>query len=139
MNISKNNMRHRRQKRFRHRSNGRNNMVHFNGAKQTRLGSVKFLHDRGRNGFKPHQSAEKLMEKYSALAKEALSSGDRILSENYLQHVDHFKRIIDEKNLSRNNTKEQNETSAPAETKPVESMAPLGGGTCHKPQWCHRY
>ena len=113
-------MRHRRQKRFRHRSNGRNNTIHFNGAKQARLGSVKFLNDRGRSGFKPHQSAEKLIEKYTVLAKEALSSGDRILSENYLQHVDHFKRIIDEKNLSRNNTKEQNETPALTETKPVE-------------------
>jgi len=116
-------MRHRRQKRFRHRSNGRNNMDHFNGAKQARLGSIKFLNDRGRNVFKPYQSAEKLIEKYSELAKEALSSGDRILSENYLQHVDHFKRIIDEKNLSRNNTKEQNETSSPAEAKSVEAKS----------------
>ena len=38
----------------------------------------------------PAQSPEKLFEKYNALAKEALSSGDKILSENYLQHADHF-------------------------------------------------
>ena len=83
----------------------------------------KYPSRRGRNSFKPYQSAEKLIEKYSALAKEALSSGDRILSENYLQHVDHFKRIIDEKNLSRNNTKEQSNTSESAETKPLESKS----------------
>ena len=42
------------------------------------------------------QSAEKLFEKYNTLAKEALSSGDKTLSENYFQHADHFMRIIDE-------------------------------------------
>ena len=40
----------------------------------------------GRNGLK----AEKLLEKYNGLAKEALSSGDKILSESYFQHADHF-------------------------------------------------
>ena len=104
-------MRHRRQKRFRHRSNGRNNMDHFNGAKQARLGSIKFLNDRGRNVFKPYQSAEKLIEKYSELAKEALSSGDRILSENYFQHADHFTRILSEKeHYKTSKDKESNET-----------------------------
>ena len=48
-----------------------------------------------------------LLEKYNALAKEALSSGDRILSENYLQHVDHFERIISSKNLNQNENKSQ--------------------------------
>ena len=42
-----------------------------------------------------------LVEKYNALAKEALSSGDKTLSENYLQHADHFMRIIDEKNKNK--------------------------------------
>ena len=41
-------------------------------------------------------NAPKLFEKYSNLAREALSSGDKILSENYFQHADHFKRIINE-------------------------------------------
>ena len=36
----------------------------------------------------------KLVEKYNNLAREALSSGDKILSENYFQHADHFKRIL---------------------------------------------
>ena len=46
----------------------------------------------GRN----NHNASKLIEKYNNLAREALSSGDKILSENYFQHADHFTRIINE-------------------------------------------
>ena len=46
----------------------------------------------GRN----NHNASKLYEKYNNLAREALSSGDKIMSENYFQHADHFKRIINE-------------------------------------------
>ena len=38
----------------------------------------------------------KLIEKYNDLAREASSNGDKILSENYLQHADHFTRILNE-------------------------------------------
>ncbi len=48
---------------------------------------------------------EKLFEKYTSLAKEAMSSGDKTLSENYLQHADHFMRVIEDKNRSRNQNK----------------------------------
>ena len=47
----------------------------------------------GRN----NHNASKLIEKYNDLAREALSNGDKILSENYLQHADHFTRILNEK------------------------------------------
>ena len=46
-----------------------------------------------------------MFEKYTALAKEAMSSGDKTLSENYLQHADHFMRIIEDKNRIRNQNK----------------------------------
>ena len=46
----------------------------------------------GRN----NHNASKLIEKYSNLAREALSNGDKILSENYFQHADHFTRILSE-------------------------------------------
>ena len=46
----------------------------------------------GRN----NHNASKLIEKYNNLAREALSSGDKILSENYFQHADHFMRISSE-------------------------------------------
>ena len=41
-----------------------------------------------------NQNVSKLIDKYITLAKEALSSGDKILSENYFQHADHFTRIL---------------------------------------------
>ena len=44
----------------------------------------------GRN----NHNASKLIEKYNDLAREASSNGDKILSENYLQHADHFARIL---------------------------------------------
>ena len=44
-----------------------------------------------------NHNVSKLIDKYTTLAKEALSSGDKILSENYLQHADHFQRIQNER------------------------------------------
>ena len=46
----------------------------------------------GRN----NHNASKLIEKYNNLAREALSGGDKILSENYFQHADHFTRVLSE-------------------------------------------
>ena len=91
-----------KQRRFRRRPNGRNHQSRINAPDQLRLGSNVFSNERSRNNCRPQQSAEKLFEKYNDLAKEALSSGDRILSESYFQHADHFMRIISEKNLSQN-------------------------------------
>ena len=53
----------------------------------------------GRN----NHNASKLIEKYSNLAREALSSGDKILSENYFQHADHFTRILNEQDYQKKN------------------------------------
>tara|TARA_Y100000590_G_scaffold142504_1_gene163542 strand:+ start:1581 stop:1958 length:378 start_codon:yes stop_codon:yes gene_type:complete len=53
------------------------------------------------NTTKNPQSLERLVEKYKLLAKEALSSGDEVLNQNYLQHSDHFFRILSEVNESR--------------------------------------
>ena len=47
----------------------------------------------GRNNY----NAPKLIEKYNDLAREASSNGDKILSENYLQHADHFTRVLNER------------------------------------------
>ena len=51
----------------------------------------------GRN----NHNASKLIEKYNDLAREASSNGDKILSENYLQHADHFMRILSEQENQR--------------------------------------
>ena len=100
-------------RRFGRRTNGRNNMSRNNSQIRLRPNSFSneqtrntfFSNEQTRNKFRPPLSAEKLLEKYSSLAKEAMSSGDKTLSENYLQHADHFMRIIEEKNRNRNLSK----------------------------------
>ena len=61
----------------------------------------------GRN----NHNASKLIEKYSNLAREALSSGDKILSENYFQHADHFTRILNDQDAQRKLNSMNNDTS----------------------------
>ena len=58
-----------------------------------------------RHPGKNNQNAAKLVEKYNDLAREALSNGDKILSENYLQHSEHFSRIL----ISQETSKNQND------------------------------
>jgi len=72
----------------------------------------------GRN----NHNAPKLIEKYNDLAREALSNGDKILSENYLQHADHFTRILNEResfkkerNLEEKSDENEKETNKPLE------------------------
>ena len=100
----------RKQRRFRNRQNGRNHLSHGNGYKSVRSRPNPFSSNQTRNSFRPAQSAEKLFEKYSSLAKEAMSTGDKTLCENYLQHADHFMRIIEDKNKAQNKTNDINKT-----------------------------
>ena len=84
-------------KRSRYRNNGDRNFKR-NGENQSFASNANFQRKSpGRN----NQNASKLIEKYSDLAREALSNGDKILSENYFQHADHFMRIQDEKEKNR--------------------------------------
>jgi len=85
-------------KRNRFRSNGDRNFRKRNGDSQ------KFNSDYSANtNFqrkypgKNNHNASKLIDKYNDLAREALSKGDKILSENYFQHADHFTRILSER------------------------------------------
>ena len=55
-----------------------------------------------KNHGRNNHNASKLIEKYSNLAREALSNGDKILSENYFQHAEHFIRVLEEKENSLN-------------------------------------
>ena len=88
----------RKPRRFRYRTNGRSHTLHGVDKNQIRPRSNHFSNGGARNNFRQTLSAEKLLEKYNNLAKEAMSSGDKTLSENYLQHADHFMRIIGDKN-----------------------------------------
>ena len=73
----------------------------------------------GRN----NQNAPKLIEKYNDLAREALSNGDKILSENYLQHADHFTRIINERESYRRDrlSEKSSETSSDTAQENIEN------------------
>ena len=66
----------------------------------------------GRN----NHNASKLIEKYNNLAREALSTGDKILSENYFQHADHFTRIQVENDNYKKNKISQNLDNKSADT-----------------------
>ena len=89
-------------KRSRYRSNGDKNYKR-NGQNSSFIESQNFQRrSPGRN----NQNADKLIEKYNDLAREALSNGDKILSENYFQHADHFLRISNDKD--KNFVKEPN-------------------------------
>ena len=61
----------------------------------------------GRN----NHNAPKLIEKYNDLAREASSSGDKILSENYLQHADHFTRVLNDQENYRKQKFEENKSN----------------------------
>ena len=87
---------------FRRRSNGRGRSSYQeNGYMQTRSRSKPFSNNQTRNNFRLAQSDEKLLEKYNSLAKEAMSLGDKTLCENYLQHADHFMRVIEDKSKNK--------------------------------------
>ena len=70
----------------------------------------------GRN----NHNAVKLIEKYNDLAREALANEDKILSENYFQHADHFTRVQNEQESLR--TVRVNSSTTPT-TKPAASEA----------------
>ena len=92
----------RKPRRFSRRSYDRGRSPHIGGGVHARIRPNSFSNNQTRNNFRQSMSAEKLFEKYNSLAKEAMSSGDKTLAENYLQHADHFQRIIEDKNKNRN-------------------------------------
>ena len=89
-----------RRSRYKNHSD-RNNLKNDNGVKiinNFQNGSNYSRNNLGRNSH----NAPKLIEKYSSLAREALSNGDKILSENYYQYAEHFIRVQSEKENSLN-------------------------------------
>ena len=110
-----------------YRSN-RKNRFKSNGDRSFRKrnsNGLKLQNDYGSNSDFKHrsagrnnQNAAKLIDKYNNLAREALSSGDKILSENYLQHADHFARILNSQeqskvvNLNTNSIEQNSEEKA---------------------------
>jgi len=96
-------------KRNRFKFNGDRNFRKRNGSGHKINGEFNNNLDfKRKNPGKNNQNASKLIEKYNDLAREAISNGDKILSENYLQHADHFTRILHIRELA----KEENSNSS---------------------------
>ena len=110
-------------KRNRFRSNGDRNYKKRNGD------SNKFNSEYTSNSNfqrkapgRNNHNASKLVDKYNDLAREALSKGDKILSENYFQHADHFSRILAEReNYKFLKDKDNNNQNNQVATKNVEA------------------
>ena len=97
MNNFKNNYR-----RNRFKSNGDRNFRKRSGNGHKINGEFNNSLDfKRKNPGRNNQNASKLIDKYNDLAREALSNGDKILSENYLQHADHFARILHSRELAK--------------------------------------
>ena len=101
-----------------YRNNNRKSRFKSNGDRSFRKRSInghKIQNEfnsnrefRHRNPGRNNQNAAKLIDKYNNLAREALSSGDKILSENYFQHADHFSRILSQQEITKLNNAENN-------------------------------
>ncbi len=89
-------MRNGKIRRFRPRSNRHHSRRPNAGIKSNN--GVYQLNSQRNSASKNPYNLEKIIEKYKNLAKEALSGGDKILYESYLQHSDHFSRILSEVN-----------------------------------------
>ena len=107
----KNNFRRNRYKNHSDRNNHRNENGKIINDLQN--GSNFIRKNAGRN----NHNASKLIEKYSNLAREALSSGDKILSENYFQHAEHFIRVLEERGAQYNKVQESKEMASLKEEK----------------------
>ena len=117
------------------RNNNRRSNFRRNDRNHKRNGEVsKFKsHFPSKDGFqrtvpsRNNYNASKLVEKYNNLAREALTNGDKILSESYFQHADHFKRILKEQEGNRivkktdESVKELNDNKKTFDNKPNNS------------------
>ena len=92
----KNNKYYQRRNRYKHSSDKINNI---NGSPRQVLDFANGPDFKRKNINKNNQNAPRLINKYIELAKEALSRGDKISSENYYQHADHFIRVTNEKSV----------------------------------------
>ena len=108
-------------KRSRYRHSGERNFKR-NGENQSFSNGVNFQRKSpGRN----NQNAPKLIEKYTNLAREALSNGDKILSESYFQHADHFIRIQGEKEIIKSNSSNKIDELRKEEVEDTKEQSPV--------------
>jgi len=71
-------------------------------------------------GSKMYQKAQQCKAKYLEMAKESFSGGDRVMGETYLQHADHYARILNEAHQIQKDNQKNHQHSA---NTPIESPA----------------
>ena len=101
---------------FRNNNNRRNNFRRNTRSFKSNVDRNKFSSNftsnenfQRKNPGRNNHNASKLIEKYSNLAREALSTGDKILSENYFQHADHFTRVLNDQDTHKKSNSMSNE------------------------------
>lgn len=85
-------------KRSRHRPNNRPHNNRQQQSDSVMLNDANFDHDERLDYRAPRNRAvlQQHIDKYLNQAREAISSGDRVAAENFLQHADHFNRLLNE-------------------------------------------
>ncbi len=78
----------------------RGGSMSMNGSSNVNNGNLNFSRNGSMNNI---HSVERAMQKYQQLAKDAQSNGDPVLSQNYLQHADHYLRRYNELNDKKEN------------------------------------
>ncbi|WP_208441742.1 DUF4167 domain-containing protein [Bartonella raoultii] len=78
------------------RVRGRNNNNNSNNNNNNRRGPNPLSRNYESSGpdVKIRGNAQQIADKYISLARDAQGAGDRVMSENYLQHAEHYLRII---------------------------------------------
>ncbi len=108
-------MRNDKVRRFRPRTNKYRSRRSSNGMNNN--GSMHQINLQRNNVSRNPHNLERIIEKYKNLAKEALATGDKILHENYLQHSDHFSRILSEVESSKPKVSQTQDTKSIQDTK----------------------
>ena len=109
----KNHRHYQRRNRYRNNNERQNN---FHSSNRQVLDFANGFNYKRQATSKNNQNSNKLVGKYTELAKEALSKGDKISSENYYQHADHFLRITNEKNVIQEATQSTDKKNNPEST-----------------------
>lgn len=96
---------------------------HNNGGGHRRINPRMQTFDSNGPDVRIRGNAYQITEKYIALARDATSSGDRVLAESYLQHGEHYQRMINEM------TEEYNKYNPP-----LQPQQPAGNGEEQPPE-----
>ena len=95
---------------MRHGSSNRRRNNRGGGSRKNNNNQKTQVFDSNGPDVRIRGTAHQVAEKYEALAKDAASSGDRILAESYLQHAEHYQRIINESNVESGSKQRQGDS-----------------------------